>query len=78
MNTLVRPWFGLVKFDPASEGDRRGGSGSRPRLDDVRPVRTTYSREWPHPWTQPFTRVVVSRDHGRETVVQNGNPQPRT
>ena len=29
-----------------TERDRPGGSGSRPRLEDVRPVRTTHSRAW--------------------------------
>jgi hypothetical protein len=46
MTTVVRPWFERGISDLARQCDPRGRSGSRPRLEDVRPVRTTHSRAW--------------------------------
>ena len=46
VTTVVRPWYGRGTFNLARRCDRRGGSGLRPRLEDVRPVRTTHLRAW--------------------------------
>ena len=42
VTTIVRPWFGRGTSNLARQCDRPTGSGLRPRLEDVRPVRTTH------------------------------------
>jgi hypothetical protein len=38
VTTVVRPWFKRGTSSLARECDRPGGSGLRPRLEDLRPV----------------------------------------
>ncbi len=48
VTTVVRPWARTGTSNLARECERTRRSGLRPRLADLRPVRTTHSRAWSH------------------------------
>ena len=55
----------------AGECDRNGGSGLRPRLEDLRPVRTTHSRAWSPASRSPRVTSQFQRGNSQAPTVKS-------
>ena len=63
-----------VRGNLAGECDRDGESGLRPRLEDLRPVRTMHSRAWSPASRPPRLTLQLRRGNSRAlTVVEMGD-----
>jgi hypothetical protein len=75
VTTVAKPWFKRGTSNLARRCDpSRAGSGSRPRLEDERPVRTTLSRAWS--WelgtlvNHPRARLTLANRRKRDRLLR--------